>query len=333
MNLTQCFCVSRFFGDKFLAPSERFIYEKKEDNVYVLTIKKVLKDEAGMCTVKAKNPLGEMSASSRLKVTRELLVVVSLLLKSCNPVTAVKPPKITKPLEDKVAPEEGTVKMEVRVTGFPTPTFTWFRNEEEITESENCTFEYIKKDNAYIMTLTGDLRGKDGKVKIVAKNNGGEASCEAQLTIKGRAPTFVEKPMKCTILEGGTAMFRCRVDGNPEPKVEWSKGKWRKMENNSKTRVFFDEETAQYVLEMDEVKTKDAGTYTVTISNEYGSDTCSVTLICTDKEEEVQDWKAALKKAYVLVLFSNQCLILLSLTELSKRRLLKKKMWTGENSR
>lgn len=186
--------------------------------------------------------------------------------------------------------------MEVRVTGFPTPTVTWFLNDEEITESENVTFEYVKKDNAYIMTMTGDLSGKDGKVKVIAKNNGGEDSCEAELTIKGRAPSFVEKPLKCTVLEGETAIFRCRVDGNPEPKVEWSKGKWRKMENNKKTRVYFDEESGQHVLEMDDTKSKDAGTYTVTITNEYGSDTCSVTLITTDKEEEVQDWKSALKK-------------------------------------
>ena len=95
---------------------------------------------------------------------------------------------------------------------------------------------------------------------------------------------------------GETAIFRCRVDGAPEPKVEWSKGKWRKMENNSKTRVYLDQETGQHVLELDGIQSKDAGTYTVTISNEYGSDSCPATLMATDKEEEAQDWKAQLKK-------------------------------------
>ena len=70
----------------------------------------------------------------------------------------------------------------------------------------------------------------------------------------GRAPFFIEKPLKCTILQGGTTIFRCRVDGDPAPTVDWSKGKWKKMENDSITRVFYDDHTDQYVLEMDDTK-------------------------------------------------------------------------------
>lgn len=68
------------------------------------------------------------------------------------------------------------------------------------------------------------------------------------------------------------------------------------MENNKTTRVYFNEATGQHVLEIDNIKKKDAGTYTVSISNEFGSDSCPATLMVTDKEEEAQDWKSALKK-------------------------------------
>jgi len=68
------------------------------------------------------------------------------------------------------------------------------------------------------------------------------------------------------------------------------------MTNDAKTRVFFDEAAEQHVLEMDQIKKNDAGTYTVTIQNKFGSDTCPATLMVTDKEEDVQDWKAQLKK-------------------------------------
>ncbi|ELT91013.1 hypothetical protein CAPTEDRAFT_109753, partial [Capitella teleta] len=193
--------------------------------------------------------------------------------------------------------EGKTAEFTCQVKGEPTPDLTWFIDDKEVKPEGRYT---ITEKNQLIVFQVKDVTPEDvGKYTVIAKNPLGEATCSANLEVDGRAPTFVEKPMKCTVLEGGTAMFRCRVDGNPEPKVEWSKGKWRKMENNAKTRVFFDEETKQYVLEMDDIKTKDAGTYTVTISNEYGSDTCSVTLICTDKEEDVQDWKAALKKTSV----------------------------------
>ena len=107
--------------------------------------------------------------------------------------------------------------------------------------------------------MTGDLRSRGGKVKVIAKNIGGEADTQCDLVIKGRAPTFIDRPIKCTVLEGDTCVFRCRVDGDPEPKVEWTKGKWRKIENSGKTRVYYDEAVRQYVLELDDTNEKEAG--------------------------------------------------------------------------
>lgn len=77
-----------------------------------------------------------------------------------------------------------------------------FANDEQLTESETCVMEFNKKESTYTLTLTGDVKGKKGKVKVVAKNNGGEASSEAELIISGRLPVFTAKPIKCTVLEG-----------------------------------------------------------------------------------------------------------------------------------
>jgi len=68
------------------------------------------------------------------------------------------------------------------------------------------------------------------------------------------------------------------------------------MTNDAKTRVFFDDEAGQHVLQMDQIKKTDTGTYTVTVENKFGTETCPMTLMVTDKEEDVQDWKAQLKK-------------------------------------
>lgn len=75
-------------------------------------------------------------------------------------------------------------------------------NNEELLESEAVLTEFVTKTSSYQLTLTGNLKDKGGKVKVVAENIGGEASSEAELTISGRAATFAEKPIKCTILEG-----------------------------------------------------------------------------------------------------------------------------------
>jgi len=77
-----------------------------------------------------------------------------------------------------------------------------FLNDEDLVESEAVQTEYISKTSSYQLTLVGDLKDKAGKVKVVAENIGGEASSEAELTISGRAATFLEKPIKCTVLEG-----------------------------------------------------------------------------------------------------------------------------------
>jgi len=68
------------------------------------------------------------------------------------------------------------------------------------------------------------------------------------------------------------------------------------MSNDAKTRVYYDEQAEQHVLEMDQIKKTDTGTYTVTIDNKFGTETCPATLMVTDKEEDVLDWKNQLKK-------------------------------------
>ena len=77
-----------------------------------------------------------------------------------------------------------------------------FANGEQLLESETCVVEFNKKDSTYTLTLTGNVKDKQGKVSVVAVNNGGEATSEADLIISGRLPEFVEKPIKCTVLEG-----------------------------------------------------------------------------------------------------------------------------------
>lgn len=92
-----------------------------------------------------------------------------------------------------------------------------------------------------------------------------------------------------------TAIFRCLIKGEPSPTVEWSKGKWAKLKPSERYNIFKDENTLENVLEIKKIKKKDAGTYTVSASNEHGTEQVPVTLIVTSNPEEAEDWKAALK--------------------------------------
>lgn len=77
-----------------------------------------------------------------------------------------------------------------------------FVNEEVLSPREDVVMEYNSKESIYTLTMTGNLKEKKGKTKIVAKNNGGEVFSEAELIISGQIPVFAVKPIKCTVLEG-----------------------------------------------------------------------------------------------------------------------------------
>lgn len=46
-----------------------------------------------------------------------------------------------------------------------------------------------------------------------------------------------------------------------------------------------------------DAKRQTAGTYTVSAENENGCEKCSVTLIVTEDEKEMEDWLSQLKRA------------------------------------
>lgn len=133
-----------------------------------------------------------------------------------------------------------------------------------------------------------------GTVKAIAVSSAGEDVTLAELSVRGRAPTFKEVPIKCTVLEGDTAVFRCRVIGEPKPQIQWSKGKWNKIKDGGRYKVYEDT-TGENVLEIKDIARKDAGTYLVKATNEHGSEEAPATIIVTDKMEEMLDWKAQLK--------------------------------------
>ena len=117
-----------------------------------------------------------------------------------SPFAAVQPPKIVKPIKDTVAPNNGPGKFACKVTGFPTPEVTWYLGDTPLTASENLEFEVDEKANMYHMTLLNDLSEMAGQIKVLAVNKGGEDSCVATLDVRGRAPTFIERPLKVSSL-------------------------------------------------------------------------------------------------------------------------------------
>ena len=101
------------------------------------------------------------------------------------------------------------------------------------------------------------------------------------------------------MFKGDKAIFKCLVKGQPEPEVQWSKGKWTKLKPGDRFNIYKDENTEENIMEIQDIKKKDSGTYNVTATNEHGTQQVAATLIVTSIPEEAEDWKAALKHRWV----------------------------------
>ncbi|CAF4386976.1 unnamed protein product, partial [Adineta steineri] len=129
-------------------------------------------------------------------------------------------------------------------------------------------------------------------------NPGGEQTTQCKLTVSGEPPTFVDTPEKVSCLEGQTAVFGCRVAGDPYPIVVWSKGKNKQFtENTQKYALYYDEELDAHIFEINQCSNSDTGIYTVTLQNVHGTVTKPVSCFNATKPEEVIDYKSVLRKA------------------------------------
>ena len=130
------------------------------------------------------------------------------------------------------------------------PTARWFHEEEEIEESED--FQFVSDGDIRKLEFAEVFPDDSGTYTCVITNESGEARCSCMVNIQGfklnllrslcshrfkgscdvifllyfteidgEAPTFVLKPKPVTVSMGGNAAFTCRVDGDPQPSVQW----------------------------------------------------------------------------------------------------------------
>lgn len=237
---------------------------------------------------------------------------VSLEIKKCNPqhagnyechlinragnaiskakakVTGFSAPKFIQKLVDMEAPTTDPTRLTCRVSGFPEPDIEWYRNGDLL-------YPGIK----YSMSREGDQchlnipypRGRDsGTFECHAKNIVGEDKCSAKIQISdtaehGEAPIFLKKLINIEALEGSAAKFTACVTGIPKPLVKWFKN--GEQLEASKHYTMEHEHNGILRLIIYQVKPSDIGEYRVSISNKYGSDTCTARLHLAGVDEYI----------------------------------------------
>jgi hypothetical protein len=206
-------------------------------------------------------------------------------------------PNFTKNLTDAIFPVGGILKVELRVTGLPTPRVTWLKDGQVFDENDRTSIVYDSLSATWTLTIRDCQESDTGVYECRAKNPGGEKITKSTITVSGETASFIDRPEKVTCLEGQIAVFGCRVDGDPYPLVVWSKGKAKTFtENTAKYALYYDDELDAHFFEINQCSEADTGTYTVTVQNVHGTITKPVSCFIVTRPEEVIDYKSILRK-------------------------------------
>ena len=96
-------------------------------------------------------------------------------------------PKCLSELKDKNANKGGKTFFQLKIRGDPTPEVKWFLNDKEI--KDDAHFKTSCKDGTYRVDISDVNEDMAGKIKVVAKNENGEAVSQVRLV-----NTFAELP-------------------------------------------------------------------------------------------------------------------------------------------
>ncbi|KAI3371505.1 hypothetical protein L3Q82_024091 [Scortum barcoo] len=100
-------------------------------------------------------------------------------------------------------------------------------------------------------------------------------------------PDFEEKLRPVTAQEGGSAVFRAKVTGNPQPAVNWERASGCPL--SDATKSFYDNINNQHILKIKNLALEDADVYKCVASNKHGDAIYSVSLIVTETCQGVME--------------------------------------------
>ncbi|CAF0916357.1 unnamed protein product [Adineta ricciae] len=267
------------FNQKPIDLKGRYSLKELKSGWYVFTIANAQTSDAGSYSCTATNSLGQASSVGKLTLF------------------PLAPPNFTKSLTDSLFPVGGILKVDLKVSGLPFPRLTWLKDGQVFDENDRISIVYDAPSATWSLTIQDCQESDSGVYECRAKNPGGEKVSQCKITVSGEAASFVDTPEKVSCLEGQTAVFGCRVAGDPYPLVVWSKGKAKTFtENTSKYALYYDEELDAHFFEINQCSNADTGTYTVTIQNAHKTITKPVSCFIVTKPEEVIDYKSILRK-------------------------------------
>uniref|UniRef100_A0A0N4ZKF6 Obscurin n=1 Tax=Parastrongyloides trichosuri TaxID=131310 RepID=A0A0N4ZKF6_PARTI len=167
---------------------------------------------------------------------------------------------------------QGGAKLCLKVTGYPLPEITWYKDDVLMEETERIKF-YSDAEGHFALCFEGILESDTGRYTCIAQNEFGSASTSAQFKVikaekEAAPPVFVTKLKDQECVEGDIVCLEAEVDGWPEPDIVWLMDD-SPIQQSSDFKILYDGRNAS--LEIRDAQPDDSGVYTLKIQNEYGT--------------------------------------------------------------
>uniref|UniRef100_A0ABK8F4T1 Twitchin n=1 Tax=Anopheles gambiae TaxID=7165 RepID=A0ABK8F4T1_ANOGA len=263
----------------------KFKIQSFGENKYfvVLELDDVIDTDAGLYKVKAKNRMGEVSASINLNFSQKVE-------RKERQIDGVAPTFIKKP-SIKQENDGKRLIFECEIKADPKPQIRWSHNSKVIDNTPRHKFKVQNDGTLYRATLEVDnVTFEDsGKYKVTAKNELGESSAtislnfdseEVPVPADGFKPAFTDRPVTRQSDDGKNIIFECRCIGDPKPSYTWFHEKNEiAMAGRFSSEVEEDQNHCYLIrFTIKDVKQLDRGVYSVLAKNKHGDSTAVINL-------------------------------------------------------
>uniref|UniRef100_A0A3P8NZN1 Ig-like domain-containing protein n=1 Tax=Astatotilapia calliptera TaxID=8154 RepID=A0A3P8NZN1_ASTCA len=144
------------------------------DGRAVLRIPAVTAAHSGRFSVRATNGAGQATSTAELLVTVE-----------------TAPPNFLQRLQSLTVRQGSQVRLDVRVTGIPTPAVKFYREGAEIQSSAD--FRILQDGDLYTLLIAEAFPEDSGTYSVTATNNSGRATSTAELLVQGEEAVPAKK--------------------------------------------------------------------------------------------------------------------------------------------
>ncbi|XP_074600440.1 uncharacterized protein LOC141854581 isoform X3 [Brevipalpus obovatus] len=202
---------------------------------------------------------------------------VSLIPKEIKKVP--RDPKFLEELRPAKVEEGKPLKLEAKVSGFPKPNVSWYKDDEPLSPGPHHGFIY-EPDGTVGLLLDHCTSDDAGVYKAVATNDSGDATTEAHVDVEKPKPPSSKPSFSCDmkpidVKQGEPIFLQVKVDGNPPPTIKWLKDGDEIKPDGSHINIVT-EPDGTTTLRIDHSVPGDSGKYTISAANDAGRNRTSV---------------------------------------------------------